>query len=288
MHSIYFHFTSMKLKIQTKYFRRPSDIKNCLLQAVDRSIIFTFPMLEKYLSRERARQQRRSPMEQKIYSRKFDLHQYFSPASRNTKRFIHYDRLTGLSMVHDANSISGDPKTLVVAVDGACPHNGSDLATKSSFGIFFGEGSIFNVYDMVKKPAGEVHTNNHAELMAVYHALELIGDSSLFESWRVNYKSEEKLAVILMTDSTYVYDSFTTWIWTWRENGFKNFKGLPVVNADLIDRIDKLIGNLEKQNINVRFWSVPREDNTEADKLANLALNDGPILLEKTQADDQI
>ncbi|ESZ90987.1 hypothetical protein SBOR_8621 [Sclerotinia borealis F-4128] len=230
-------------------------------------------MLEKYLTRERRRDQERSIEDQRIYSRTFDLHQYFSPASRNTKRFIYYDQSKGISMVHDANLMSGDPKSLVVAVDGACPHNGSDLAKKSSFGIFFGQNSTFNLCETIERPEGELHTNNYAELMAVYRALKLVGDSSLLESWRA--QDGEGLTAMIMTDSAYVSNSFTTWIWKWRENGFRNAKKETVVNCELIIKIDELIGNLGKRNINVRFWDIPREDNTEADKLANLALEDG-------------
>ncbi|KAJ8071496.1 hypothetical protein OCU04_001816 [Sclerotinia nivalis] len=232
-------------------------------------------MLDQYLSRESRRDQNRSPEDRRIYSRKFDLHQYFSPASRNTKRFIYYDRLKRVSMVHDASMISGDPKTLVVAVDGACPHNGSDLATESSFGIFFGEGSIFNMYDTIERPAGVVHTNNYAELMAVYRALKLIKDSSFFNVWRADAENGPTSTAIIMTDSTYVYDSVTAWIWKWLQNNFQNAMGKPVVNGELIDRIDKTIFDLAERNICVRFWSVPREDNTEADELANRALIPG-------------
>ncbi|KAF7872478.1 hypothetical protein EAF04_003399 [Stromatinia cepivora] len=238
-------------------------------------------MLDRYLLRESIRDVSRSLEDRRIYSRKFDLHQYFSPASRNTKSFIYYDRLKRVSMVHDARTISGDPKTLVVAADGACPYNGTDLARESSFGIFFGEGSIFNMYDTIERPAGVAHTNNYAELMAVYRALKLIKDSSFFDVWRADAENGPTSTAIIMTDSTYVYESVTAWIWKWRQNNFQNSMGKPVVNGELIDRIDKTIFDLAERNICVRFWSVPREDNTEADKLANRALEDKSVTFAK-------
>ncbi|CAD6443697.1 8dbbec6a-51fc-402f-ab38-cf1e699ad2b0-CDS [Sclerotinia trifoliorum] len=233
-------------------------------------------MLDQYLSRESRRDQNRSPEDKRIYSRKFDLHQYFSPASRNTKRFIYYDRLKKVSMVHDANTISGDPKTLVVAVRGACPHDGSDLATESSLGIFFGEGSLFNLYDRIGRSIGELHTSNYAELMAVFRALELIKDSSFFDVWRADAENGVYSTAIIMTDSVYVYESLTALIWQLRQNNFRDEMGKPMVNGELIDRIDKTIFDLTERNICVRFWSVPREDNAEAVELANRALIPGP------------
>ncbi|QSZ33730.1 hypothetical protein DSL72_005301 [Monilinia vaccinii-corymbosi] len=232
-------------------------------------------MMEKYLARERRRDQERSLEERKIFSRKFDLHQYFSPASRNTQRFIHHNKSEGYSMVHNAVEMSGDPKTLVVAVHGACPHNGSPLVTKSSFGLFFGEGSNLNMYEQISRPAGQVHTNSHAELMAVYHALHLIDDSSLLDKWRA--RNGEILTAIIMTDSAYVYDIFTTWIWEWRDSNFTASNTYPAADRAWIERIDKLIEDLKNRNIHIRFWSVPREDIEGADKLANAALVDGPI-----------
>ncbi|TGO83356.1 hypothetical protein BPOR_0660g00090 [Botrytis porri] len=223
-------------------------------------------MLEKYLLREARRDKERSVEEQQIFSRKFDLHQYFSPASRNTKRFIYYDHSTGISHVHDANEMTGDKKSLVLAVDGACPHNGSELAKTSSLGVFFGPHSPFNMYEKISRNDGVKHTNNYAELMAASFALHLIKNSSLFKEWRANH--ETGLTAIIMTDSSYVYDIFTTWIWKWRKNDFEGSNG-PIANKELVQNIDKMIQILKNRNIEVRFWKVPREDNEEADRLAN-------------------
>lgn len=180
-------------------------------------------------------------------------------------------------MIHDATTISGDPKTLVVAVQGACPHDGSDLATESSLGIFFGEDSSFNLCDRIERPGGELHTSDFAELMAVFRALELINESSFFETWRADAENGPAFTVIIMTDSIYVYECLTVLIWQWRQNNFKDLDamGKPVVNGELIDRIDKNIFDLAERNICVRFWSVPSEDNVEAVELANRALIPG-------------
>ncbi|KAF7886933.1 uncharacterized protein EAF02_003580 [Botrytis sinoallii] len=231
-------------------------------------------MLEKYLMREARRDKERSLEDQQIFSRKFDLHQYFSPASRNTKRFIYYDQTSGISHVHDANEMAGDKKSLVVAVDGACPQGGNASGSKSSCGIFFGEDSGFNTYETIEGSDGGQQTKDYAQLVAVDLALNLI-NSSVLENWRSTSEREGSFTIVIMTDSTYVYDTFTTSIWLWRKNGFESSEGEKVVNRELIDKIDKAILDLAEHKVLVRFWSVPREDNTEAEKLANRALQDG-------------
>ncbi|TEY46822.1 hypothetical protein BOTCAL_0313g00130 [Botryotinia calthae] len=232
-------------------------------------------MLEKYLLREARRDKERSLEDQQIFSRKFDLHQYFSPASRNTKRFIYYDRSAGISQVHDANEMAGDKKSLVVAIDGVCPQDGSGSESKSSYGIFFGGGSSFNMYDTIETSDREQHTNDYAQLMGIDRALDLIKNNPVLEKWRSTGEREGSFTTIIMTDSTYVYDNFTTSIWLWRKNGFESSEGKQVGNSELIDKIDKTILDLAEDKVLVRFWSVPREDNAEAEKLANRALKEG-------------
>ncbi|KAF7918315.1 hypothetical protein BELL_0018g00260 [Botrytis elliptica] len=232
-------------------------------------------MLEKYLVREARRDKERSFEDQQIFSRKFDLHQYFSPASRNTKRFIYYDQISRISHVHDANEMAGDKKSLVVAVDGACHQDGNASGSKSSYGIFFGKDSGFNTYDTIEVSDERQQTKDYTRLIAVDRALDLIKNSSVLENWRSTSEREGSFTIVIMTDSTYVYDTFTTSIWLWRKNGFESSEGEEVVSRELIDKIDKAILDLAGDKILVRFWSVPREDNTEAEKLANRALQDG-------------
>ncbi|TGO17997.1 hypothetical protein BTUL_0013g00730 [Botrytis tulipae] len=231
-------------------------------------------MLEKYLVREARRDKERSLEDQQTYSRKFDLHQYFSPASRNTKRFIYYDKSSGISHVHDANEMAGDKKSLVVAVNGACSQDGNGSGSKSSYGIFFGENSSFNTYDTIEGSDGEQQSKDYAQLVAVDRALDLIKNSSVLENWWSNSEREGSFTIIIMTDSKYVYDTFTISIWLWRKDGFEHREGKTMVNGELIDKIDKAILDLAEDKVLVRFWSVPREDNTKAEELANRALQD--------------
>ena len=65
----------------------------------------------------------------------------------------------------------------------------------------------------------EAHTtNNRMELTAVIHALDAL---------------KEPCHVALHTDSRYVIDGITKWIFGWQKNGWINSQKKPVLNADL-------------------------------------------------------
>jgi ribonuclease HI len=65
----------------------------------------------------------------------------------------------------------------------------------------------------------EAHTtNNRMELTAVIRALDAL---------------KEPCHVALHTDSRYVIDGITKWIFGWQKNGWKNSQKKPVLNADL-------------------------------------------------------
>ncbi|MCE2843029.1 MAG: ribonuclease HI [Novosphingobium sp.] len=65
----------------------------------------------------------------------------------------------------------------------------------------------------------EAHTtNNRMELTAVIRALDAL---------------KEPCHVALHTDSRYVIDGITKWIFGWQKNGWINSQKKPVLNADL-------------------------------------------------------
>jgi ribonuclease HI len=69
-------------------------------------------------------------------------------------------------------------------------------------------------------------TNNRMELSAAIFALE-------------SMKRPVKIA--LYTDSTYVKDGITKWIFNWKKNGWKTAAKKPVKNADLWQQLEKAI-----------------------------------------------
>lgn len=66
-------------------------------------------------------------------------------------------------------------------------------------------------------------TNNRMELMAAISALEIL---------------ERPSELTITTDSAYVKDGITKWIFNWKKNGWKNSAKKPVKNEDLWKRID--------------------------------------------------
>lgn len=93
-------------------------------------------------------------------------------------------------------------------------------------------------------------TNNRMELQAVIEALKATTD-----------------AIILYTDSQYVKNGITTWIHSWKRNGWKTASRKPVKNKDLWIALDDLAAGRE---IDWRWVKghAGHEGNERADELA--------------------
>jgi ribonuclease HI len=95
-------------------------------------------------------------------------------------------------------------------------------------------------------------TNNRMELMAAIAALEALKAPS---------------AVDLYTDSNYLRDGITSWIKSWKKNGWRTADRKPVKNAELWERLEKAAARHE-----VRWhWvkgHVGHDANERADELA--------------------
>lgn len=71
---------------------------------------------------------------------------------------------------------------------------------------------------------GEAHTtNNQMELMAAIASLEAL---------------ERPTALTIVTDSSYVKDGITSWIFGWKKRGWKTAGNKPVKNVELWKRLD--------------------------------------------------
>ena len=69
----------------------------------------------------------------------------------------------------------------------------------------------------------EQTTNNRMELQAAIAALEAL---------------EKPSSITLVTDSVYVKDGLTKWIFGWKKNGWKTAAKKPVKNVDLWQKLD--------------------------------------------------
>lgn len=106
-------------------------------------------------------------------------------------------------------------KTVTIYTDGACSGNPGPG----------GWGALLQYGGAEKElSGGEADTtNNRMELMAAIKALEALKQSCTVE---------------LYTDSTYVKDGITQWIFGWKKNGWKTAAKKPVKNADLWQLLD--------------------------------------------------
>jgi ribonuclease HI len=104
---------------------------------------------------------------------------------------------------------------IVVYTDGACSGNPGPG----------GWGAILSFGDHVKElKGGEPNTtNNRMELMAAISALEAL---------------KRPCRVDLHTDSQYLRKGITSWIATWKRNGWRTSDKKPVKNVDLWQRLD--------------------------------------------------
>ncbi|KTD51509.1 ribonuclease HI [Legionella quinlivanii] len=123
-----------------------------------------------------------------------------------------------------------------------------------------GWGALLRYKGQEKKIyGGEAHTtNNRMELMAAIQALALLNRSCQVE---------------LYTDSQYVRQGMTGWLFQWKKNGWKNSKKEAVKNADLWQQLDALA---QKHQINWH-WVKGHSGHIEndlADELANLAISE--------------
>jgi ribonuclease HI len=164
----------------------------------------------------------------------------------------------------------GDPdahgSAIIIATDGACRNNGRADAV-AGCGVFFGINSMHNhAFNL----AGARQTSQRAELSAAIYALSKIRNMAANGGLTNEGCLDE---IIIKTDSSYVVNGMTNWIRKWRNNGYINAKGLPLVNQDLIQHLDSLCNTLDDLGIQVRFWDVPRGWNRQADKLANAGLD---------------
>ena len=102
-----------------------------------------------------------------------------------------------------------------IYTDGACSGNPGP----GGWGVILRFGDV----EIELKGAERDTTNNRMELMAAISGLEAL----------------KKPAVVdLTTDSQYVRQGITSWIFNWKKNGWRTSDKKPVKNVDLWQRLD--------------------------------------------------
>lgn len=109
-------------------------------------------------------------------------------------------------------------KKVEVFTDGACSGNPGPG----------GWGAIMRYGKTEKELSGgmENTTNNQMELMATIEALRAL---------------KRKCEVSITTDSSYVKDGITKWIFNWKKNNWKTAAKKPVKNQELWQQLDDMV-----------------------------------------------
>ena len=109
---------------------------------------------------------------------------------------------------------------LIAYTDGACSGNPGP----GGWGVVMQAKTGDKVAKQRQLKGGATETtNNRMELMAAISALETLSRRS---------------AITIVTDSVYVKDGVTKWIFDWKKNGWKTAAKKPVKNEGLWKRLD--------------------------------------------------
>lgn len=106
-----------------------------------------------------------------------------------------------------------------IYTDGACSGNPGP----GGWGVLIIDGSGT---DRTLKGGEPGTTNNRMELLAAIEALKAF---------------PEQTSLTVHTDSQYVKNGVTTWIASWKRNGWKTASRKPVKNQDLWETLDALV-----------------------------------------------
>ena len=175
---------------------------------------------------------------------------------------------------NNTSEISDTPDTNLetiptVYIDGSCIRNGTSTA-QAGYGIFWGDQHPWNCSNPL--PLDSTATNNKAELMAAIKALQVATDNNLKR-------------LIVCSDSNYVIQGVTEWIYKWSENGWKTANGEDVKNKDIWK---ELAAFAQDSGMDITWKHVAAHSgipgNEEADKLALKAAKQIPV---KTQIIEQ-
>ena len=139
-----------------------------------------------------------------------------------------------------------------VYIDGSCIRNGATSA-QAGYGLYWGEQHPWYCSYSIQDGTA---TNNKAELTAAIKALQIARDQNL-----------EQLTIY--SDSNYVIQGVTEWIFKWKENGWKTAGGEDVKNKDLWMELARLTQEITTK---IEWKHVAAHSgisgNEEADKLA--------------------
>ena len=149
---------------------------------------------------------------------------------------------------------------IIIFTDGSYIKNGN----LCGYGIHFPNTEF---KDIGKPFTKNPRTNQRAELYAIYKAIKIVSKHNI------------NLDIKIYTDSEYSIKSLTIWIKNWKKNNWIASTGKPVLNLDIIQKIDKLmnnhIGKIKFQHVRAHTGKTDYESihNDITDKLAKQGAN---------------
>jgi ribonuclease HI len=135
-----------------------------------------------------------------------------------------------------------------IFADGACSGNPG----VGGYGVLLRSG----VRERELSGCAPATTNNRMELTAVIKGLEAL---------------KKPCTVKVVTDSHYVVQGMTSWIYQWLRNQWKNSQKQPVVNKDLWEKLLRFSGMHDIRWMWIKGHNKHAE-NERCDKLARLAI----------------
>ncbi|KAF9572475.1 hypothetical protein EC968_009861 [Mortierella alpina] len=164
-------------------------------------------------------------------------------------------RLGGLRVSSSASSSD----TMIIYTDGSSLGNGK-MGSQAGLGVFFGVNDPRNVSERL---GGEPQTNQRAELMAVYRALQVCGSDTA--------------PVEIRTDSMYTVNIVTKWAEGWIKNNWRRSDGEKVMNRDIIE---PLIAKIKSRPGPIKWVHVKAHVGTFGNEMADKLANAGAIMPE--------
>jgi ribonuclease HI len=150
-----------------------------------------------------------------------------------------------------------DNRRYIVHTDGACRNNPGP----GGWGVVLqleAEGEIIKEKDLYAATVAET-TNNRMELSAVLGGLKRLKDRTI--------------PITVRSDSKYVINGMSSWLESWKRNGWRTSAKKPVLNMDLWQELDQLCDMLGPISW---IWVKGHNGdpmNERCDRLANLAID---------------
>jgi len=148
--------------------------------------------------------------------------------------------------------VNREENRIVIYTDGSCTNNGKPNA-KGGIGVYFHDNSPLNI----SAPLPGKQSNNRAELQAAVKALMVVREKNFGP-------------VQIRTDSGYVKQGITSWIKTWKKNGWRTASGNEVKNVDDWKELDAI-----QATVDVEWKWVEAHKGIHGNEMADRLANEG-------------